>query len=147
VLPAKQWLAVYVDHGMMRAGETEAVIEFANKFGIPFKHIDRSNEFLAALNGSFAKRLFLLTLIVDLGIIDPEQKRKIIGRLFIEAFQEAAKEFEPTMLAQGTIYPDVVESARSSANQHLIKSHHNVGGLPDELSLGKLRVRVKIISF
>lgn len=110
----------------MRAGETEAVIEFAKNFGIPFKHIDRSKEFLFALDG----------------IIDPEEKRKMIGRLFIEAFTEAAKDFKPTMLAQGTIYPDVVESARSSANQHLIKSHHNVGGLPEELGLGKLSLRV-----
>lgn len=82
VLPAKQWLAVYVDHGMMRAGETDAVKEFAESFGIPFKHIDRSKEFLSALDG----------------VIDPEQKRKIIGRLFIEAFIEATKDFQPTML-------------------------------------------------
>lgn len=119
VLPPDQWLAVYVDHGMMRAGETEAVKMFAKSFGIPFKHIDCSDKFLSALQG----------------IIDPEHKRKIIGRLFIEAFTEAAHDFGPTILAQGTIYPDVVESARSSANQHLIKSHHNVGGLPADLGL------------
>jgi GMP synthase (glutamine-hydrolysing) len=115
-----QWLAVYVDHGMMRAGETETIKAYAASTGMPFLCIDRSAEFFEALQD----------------VIDPEEKRRIIGKLFIDAFAVAAAEFKPTFLAQGTIYPDVIESAKgATGSAHLIKSHHNVGGLPAKLGL------------
>ncbi|HEY3566171.1 MAG TPA: glutamine-hydrolyzing GMP synthase, partial [Casimicrobiaceae bacterium] len=117
-----QLVCVFVDHGLLRQNEAAQVMDtFAMHLGVRVIHVDASREFLAALAG------------VD----DPEAKRKIIGRLFVETFQrEAAKLRGVQWLAQGTIYPDVIESASAkNAKAHTIKSHHNVGGLPETLHL------------
>ena len=113
---------VFVDHGLLRLDEAAQVMDtFARNLGVSVIHVDASDEFLGALAG------------VD----DPEAKRKIIGRLFVEVFQrEAAKLPRAKWLAQGTIYPDVIESAGAKTKKaHTIKSHHNVGGLPETLHL------------
>jgi GMP synthase (glutamine-hydrolysing) len=113
---------VFVDHGLLRQNEAEQVMDtFARNLGVRVDHVDASQRFMAALAG------------VD----DPEQKRKIIGRLFVEVFQEEAAKFPRVKwLAQGTIYPDVIESAGAKTKKaHTIKSHHNVGGLPETLHL------------
>jgi GMP synthase (glutamine-hydrolysing) len=113
---------VFVDHGLLRENEATQVMEtFARNLGVKVDHVDASEEFLSALAG----------------VTDPEAKRKIIGRLFVEVFQrEAAKLPNAKWLAQGTIYPDVIESAGGKTKKaHTIKSHHNVGGLPDTLHL------------
>ncbi|MFO1396957.1 MAG: glutamine-hydrolyzing GMP synthase [Burkholderiales bacterium] len=113
---------VFVDHGLLRLNEAEQVMHtFAQNLGVHVIHVDASEEFLRELAG------------VD----DPEAKRKIIGRLFVEVFQrEAAKLTNVKWLAQGTIYPDVIESAGAKTKKaHTIKSHHNVGGLPETLHL------------
>jgi GMP synthase (glutamine-hydrolysing) len=113
---------VFVDHGLLRQNEAEQVLDtFATHLGVRVVHVDASEEFLAALSG----------------IDDPERKRKVIGRLFVDVFQrEAAKLTDVRWLAQGTIYPDVIESASAKGNKaHTIKSHHNVGGLPETLHL------------
>ncbi|MCH9762656.1 MAG: glutamine-hydrolyzing GMP synthase [Gammaproteobacteria bacterium] len=113
--------AVFVDTGLLRLGEAEAVEEtFSEKQGINFTKIDASSKFLTALAGKTC----------------PEEKRKIIGILFIDVFEEAARHIPNiSWLAQGTIYPDVIESAgiKGQSNAELIKSHHNVGGLPEHL--------------
>jgi GMP synthase (glutamine-hydrolysing) len=117
-----QLVCVFVDHGLLRQNEAAQVMDtFAMHLGVRVIHVDASREFLTALAG------------VD----DPEAKRKIIGRLFVETFQrEAAKLRSVQWLAQGTIYPDVIESASAKgAKAHTIKSHHNVGGLPETLHL------------
>ena len=117
-----QLTCVYVDTGLMRLGESEQVVSlFRNHYNIPLVHVDASKEFLGELAG----------------VSDPETKRKIIGRVFIEVFdREAAKVQGAEFLAQGTLYPDVIESvsARGGPSQ-VIKSHHNVGGLPDFMKL------------
>jgi GMP synthase (glutamine-hydrolysing) len=113
---------VFVDHGLLRLDEGRQVMEtFAEHLGVKVIHVDASAEFLGALAG------------VD----DPEQKRRIIGRLFVEVFQrESARIRDAKWLAQGTIYPDVIESAGAKTKKaHSIKSHHNVGGLPETLHL------------
>lgn len=113
---------VFVDHGLLRQNEAEQVMDtFGMHLGVRVVHVDASDEFLTALGG------------VD----DPEQKRKIIGRLFVDVFQrEASKIAGVSWLAQGTIYPDVIESASAKGDKaHTIKSHHNVGGLPETLHL------------
>jgi GMP synthase (glutamine-hydrolysing) len=113
---------VFVDHGLLRQNEAEQVLDtFERNLGVRVIHVDAASEFLAALAG------------VD----DPEAKRKIIGRLFVDVFQrEAAKLAGVKWLAQGTIYPDVIESAGAATKKaHTIKSHHNVGGLPETLHL------------
>jgi GMP synthase (glutamine-hydrolysing) len=113
---------VFVDHGLLRLNEAEQVMHtFAQNLGVKVIHVDASAEFLAALAG----------------VSDPETKRKIIGRLFVDVFQrEAAKLSNVKWLAQGTIYPDVIESAGAKTKKaHTIKSHHNVGGLPESLHL------------
>jgi GMP synthase (glutamine-hydrolysing) len=115
-------VCVFVDHGLLRQNEAEQVMDtFATHLGVRVIHVDASDEFLGALAG------------VD----DPEEKRKIVGRLFVDVFQrEAAKVTGVKWLAQGTIYPDVIESASAKGNKaHTIKSHHNVGGLPETLHL------------
>jgi GMP synthase (glutamine-hydrolysing) len=117
-----QLVCVFVDHGLLRQNEAAQVMDtFAMHLGVRVIHVDASREFLTALAG------------VD----DPEAKRKIIGRLFVETFQrEAAKLRSVQWLAQGTIYPDVIESASAKgAKAHTIKTHHNVGGLPETLHL------------
>ena len=113
---------VFVDHGLLRQNEAEEVMDtFASHLGVRVIHVDAGAEFFTALAG------------VD----DPEQKRKVIGRLFVDVFQrEAAKLEGVRWLAQGTIYPDIIESAGAKTKKaHTIKSHHNVGGLPETLHL------------
>lgn len=113
----KQLYCVHVNHGLMRKGESEAVIEvFQNQMDANLIYVDASERFLTKLSN------------VD----DPEQKRKIIGAEFIRVFEEEARKLEGIdFLAQGTIYPDIVESGTKTAK--MVKSHHNVGGLPEDL--------------
>lgn len=113
---------VFVDTGLLRLDEGDQVITtFAQHMGVQVIRVNAENRFLQALEG----------------ISDPEQKRKIIGRLFVEIFdEEAGKITDARWLAQGTIYPDVIESAGSKTGKaHVIKSHHNVGGLPENMNL------------
>jgi GMP synthase (glutamine-hydrolysing) len=117
-----QLTCVFVDHGLMRLGEGDQVMAtFAEHMGVRVIRVDAERRFLAALADE----------------ADPEKKRKIIGRMFVEVFdEEAAKLNDVKWLAQGTIYPDVIESAGSKTGKaHLIKSHHNVGGLPQHMKL------------
>ncbi|MEO6118415.1 MAG: glutamine-hydrolyzing GMP synthase [Methylotenera sp.] len=117
-----QLTCVFVDNGLLRLNEAEQVMStFAKNLGVKVIHVDASAKFLGDL----------------VGVSDPEAKRKIIGREFVEVFQqESAKLPQAKWLAQGTIYPDVIESAGAKTkNAHNIKSHHNVGGLPDTLKL------------
>jgi len=117
-----QLTCVFVDHGLLRLNEAQQVMDtFAGHFGVKVIHVDASEQFMGKLEG----------------VTDPEAKRKIIGREFVEVFQaEAAKLKNARWLAQGTIYPDVIESAASKTGKAVaIKSHHNVGGLPDTLNL------------
>jgi GMP synthase (glutamine-hydrolysing) len=118
----EQLTCVFVDHGLLRLGEGDQVMAtFAEHMGVRVIRVDAEHRFLAALAGE----------------ADPEKKRKIIGRMFVEVFdEEAAKLQDVKWLAQGTIYPDVIESAGSKAGKaHVIKSHHNVGGLPEHMKL------------
>jgi GMP synthase (glutamine-hydrolysing) len=117
-----QLTCVFVDHGLMRLGEGDQVMAtFAEHMGVRVIRVDAERRFLEALADE----------------ADPEKKRKIIGRMFVEVFdEEAAKLQEVKWLAQGTIYPDVIESAGSKTGKaHVIKSHHNVGGLPQHMKL------------
>ena len=117
-----QLTCVFVDNGLLRLNEAEQVMEtFAKNLGVKVIHVDASERFLGELKG----------------VSDPEQKRKIIGREFVHIFQEeSAKLPQAKWLAQGTIYPDVIESANAKTKKaHNIKSHHNVGGLPETLHL------------
>ena len=117
-----QLTCVFVDHGLLRHHEGDQVMQiFASNLGVKVIRVDAEERFLTALKG----------------VSDPEQKRKIIGRLFVEVFDEQAKQITGVdFLAQGTIYPDVIESAGAKTGKaHLIKSHHNVGGLPADMSL------------
>jgi GMP synthase (glutamine-hydrolysing) len=108
----RQLVCVHVNHGLMRKGESEQVVEvFRNQLGANLIYVDAVDRFLTRLEG----------------VSDPEQKRKIIGAEFIRVFEEEARKLQGIeFLAQGTIYPDIVES-------HGVKAHHNVGGLPDDL--------------
>lgn len=118
----KQLTCVFVDNGLLRLNEARQVMDtFSRNLGVKVIHVDASGEFLSHLQG----------------VVDPEQKRRIIGREFVEVFQrEAARIANARWLAQGTIYPDVIESAGGKTKKaHTIKSHHNVGGLPDTLHL------------
>ncbi|MEK7207608.1 MAG: glutamine-hydrolyzing GMP synthase, partial [Pseudomonadota bacterium] len=118
----KQLTCIFVDNGLLRLNEGDQVMEtFARHMGVKVIRVDAEDRFLSALKG----------------VADPEQKRKIIGRVFIEVFEaEAAKIKNARWLAQGTIYPDVIESAASKTQKaHVIKSHHNVGGLPEHMKL------------
>jgi GMP synthase (glutamine-hydrolysing) len=118
----EQLTCVFVDNGLLRLGEAEQVVAtFGRHMGLRLVHLDASERFLGALAG----------------VSDPEAKRKIIGRLFVEVFQEeAGKLAQARWLAQGTIYPDVIESAGAKSKKATtIKSHHNVGGLPETLHL------------
>jgi GMP synthase (glutamine-hydrolysing) len=117
-----QLTCVFVDHGLLRLDEGDHVMEvFARNLGVRVIRVNAAARYFAALRG----------------VADPEAKRKIIGRLFIEVFdEEAAKLREVEFLAQGTIYPDVIESAGAGTGKaHVIKSHHNVGGLPKDMKL------------
>ncbi|HJQ61681.1 MAG TPA: glutamine-hydrolyzing GMP synthase, partial [Burkholderiales bacterium] len=118
----RQLTCVFVDNGLLRLNEPEQVMEtFARNLGVKVIHVDAREQFLGHLKG----------------ITDPEEKRRIIGREFVEVFQrEAARLPGVKWLAQGTIYPDVIESAGAKTKKaHTIKSHHNVGGLPETLHL------------
>ena len=119
----KRLQAVFIDTGLLRAGEAEQVQQtFGKQFTIDLHVIDASERFFDALKG----------------VVDPEEKRKIIGRLFIQEFEQAALQHaDCTWLAQGTIYPDVIESSdpKLSQKSKVIKSHHNVGGLPENMTL------------
>ncbi|MBA3069704.1 MAG: glutamine-hydrolyzing GMP synthase [Hyphomonas sp.] len=118
----EQLTCVYVDHGLMRAGESEQVVSlFREHYNIPLVHVDASELFLGKLAG----------------VSDPESKRKIIGGLFIDVFDEEAKKIGGAdFLAQGTLYPDVIESVSVSGGPSMtIKSHHNVGGLPARMKM------------
>jgi GMP synthase (glutamine-hydrolysing) len=117
-----QLICVFVDNGLLRLHEGDQVMRvFAEHLGVNVIRVDAEKRFLTALHG----------------VADPEDKRKIIGRVFIDVFEEQAKHLENIRwLAQGTIYPDVIESAGAKTGKaHVIKSHHNVGGLPDRMSL------------
>ena len=112
---------IFVDNGLLRKDEAESVVHtYRDHFGLKLIHVDAADEFLDALHG----------------VSDPEQKRKIIGRVFIDVFQrEADKLNDVGYLVQGTLYPDVIESLSFKGPSAVIKSHHNVGGLPDTLHL------------
>ena len=117
-----QLTCVFVDNGLLRLNEAEQVMKtFARSLGVKVVHVDASAAFLGKLAG----------------VTDPEQKRRIIGAEFVEVFQAEAKKLpQAKWLAQGTIYPDVIESAGAKTKKaHTIKSHHNVGGLPETLHL------------
>ncbi|HVB95094.1 MAG TPA: glutamine-hydrolyzing GMP synthase [Nitrososphaerales archaeon] len=112
---------VFIDTGLLREGEGAEVSKFLkDDLGVPLESIDASKRFLHALKG----------------VSDPERKRKVIGKVFAEEFEEYAREKGPfRYLAQGTLYPDVIESGQTSAPASVIKTHHNVGGLPKDLKL------------
>ncbi len=116
-----QLTCIFVDHGLLRqneAAEVEAM--FAGRNDVVFNKVDASNAFLSELSG----------------VTDPEQKRKIIGRVFVEVFEKEAKAVGGDFLAQGTLYPDVIESISATGGPSVtIKSHHNVGGLPERMGL------------
>jgi GMP synthase (glutamine-hydrolysing) len=112
---------IFVDNGLLRAGEREQVEAlFVGRFKVPLKTVDARERFLGKLKG----------------VTDPEAKRKAIGYEFIAIFEEAAREFtDAKFLAQGTLYPDVIESVSTRGPSATIKSHHNVGGLPEKMNL------------
>ena len=118
-----QLTCIFIDNGLLRYQEGDHVMEqFAEHMGVRVIRVDAEDRFLARLAG----------------LVDPEDKRKAIGNLFVEIFEEEADKLSNARwLAQGTIYPDVIESAGASTGKaHLIKSHHNVGGLPEDMKLG-----------
>jgi GMP synthase (glutamine-hydrolysing) len=123
LIDSKNKTSVFVDNGLLRLNERESVeYTFKNAFpDIQLRVVDAQETFLNALKG----------------VVDPEVKRKTIGRVFIEVFESAIQgEDQVTFLAQGTLYPDVIESVAIGDNPaSLIKSHHNVGGLPEHMSL------------
>jgi GMP synthase (glutamine-hydrolysing) len=114
-------VCIFVDNGLLRAGEAEEVVKMVkDHLGLRLVHINASERFLEGLKG----------------VIDPEKKRKIIGGLFIDVFEEEAKKLgEVKFLVQGTLYPDVIESISFKGPSAVIKSHHNVGGLPERMKL------------
>ena len=115
----KQLICVHVNHGLMRKNESENVIEvFKNGLDANLVYVDATDRFLNLLAG----------------VSDPERKRKIIGKEFIEVFADEARKLEGVeFLAQGTIYPDILESIKQAEGKKAVKSHHNVGGLPEDL--------------
>ena len=109
---------IFVDTGMLRLGEADEVLDMVRDHGLEIRKVDARDRFLGQLKG----------------VVEPEKKRKIIGRVFIEVFQDAAQEVGGAeFLAQGTLYPDVIESVSFKGPSATIKSHHNVGGLPEKL--------------
>lgn len=115
----KQLVCVHVNHGLMRKNESENVVEvFQNQLDANLVYVDATDRFLNLLAG----------------VSDPEQKRKIIGKEFINVFADEARKLEGIeFLAQGTIYPDILESIKQAEGKKAVKSHHNVGGLPEDL--------------
>ena len=113
-------ICIFVNNGLLRKGEFESVLSQYENMGLNIIGVDRSKKFLDNLRG----------------VIDPEEKRKVIGNTFIDVFDEEAKKIKNAKwLAQGTIYPDVIESKSVKGPSATIKSHHNVGGLPDFMKL------------
>lgn len=110
-------LAVYVDSGLMRKGETEEVRQMLEDMGINYKILDSADEFFGVLKG----------------VVDPEEKRKAVGEKFIRIFEREAREFGAEFLVQGTIAPDWIESG--DGKHKTVKSHHNVGGLPEDMEM------------
>ncbi len=115
----KQLVCVHVNHGLMRKGESEAVVDiFGKTLDANLIYIDATDRFLNLLEN----------------VSDPERKRKIIGKEFIEVFADEARKLDGVeFLAQGTIYPDILESIKAAEGKKAVKSHHNVGGLPEDL--------------
>ena len=115
----RQLVCVHVNHGLMRKGESEDVIKiFGEEMDVELIYVDATDRFLDLLAG----------------VSDPESKRKIIGKEFIEVFADEARKLDDvTFLAQGTIYPDILESIKAAEGKKAVKSHHNVGGLPEDL--------------
>ena len=115
----KNLVCVHVNHGLMRKNESESVVEvFQNQLDANLIYVDATDRFLDLLAG----------------VSDPERKRKIIGKEFIEVFVDEARKLEGIeFLAQGTIYPDILESVKQAEGKKAVKSHHNVGGLPEDL--------------
>ena len=115
----KQLVCVHVNHGLMRKGESEGVIQmFQDGLDANLIYVDATDHFLGLLAG----------------VSDPERKRKIIGKEFITVFADEARKLDDvTFLAQGTIYPDILESIKAAEGKKAVKSHHNVGGLPEDL--------------
>ena len=115
----KQLVCVHVNHGLMRKNESESVIKmFRDELDANLIYVDATDHFLGLLAG----------------VADPESKRKIIGKEFITVFADEARKLEDiTFLAQGTIYPDILESFKAAEGKKAVKSHHNVGGLPEDL--------------
>ena len=116
----KQLISVHVNHGLMRKGESEAVVEvFQNQLNANLIYVDATDRFLNLLSD----------------VADPERKRKIIGAEFINVFADEARKLSGVeFLAQGTIYPDILESVKAAEGKKAVKSHHNVGGLPEDLN-------------
>jgi GMP synthase (glutamine-hydrolysing) len=112
-------IAIFIDNGLMREGEGEEVLKNFKEIGVNIHYVNASEVFLERLKG----------------IVDPEEKRRIIGRTFIEIFEREAKKFgDVKFLAQGTLYPDVIESTSYKGPSSKIKTHHNVGGLPERMN-------------
>jgi GMP synthase (glutamine-hydrolysing) len=127
-----QLTCILVDHGLMRKDEAKDVVAmFRQHYNLPLILVDASDKFVSALEGE----------------ADPEKKRKTIGRLFIEVFEEEAKKLGGAdFLAQGTLYPDVIESVSFSGGPSVtIKSHHNVGGLPDRMNMQAGRAAARAV--
>ena len=126
----KQLVCVHVNHGLMRKNESENVVEiFRNQLDANLIYVDATDRFLNLLAG----------------VCDPEKKRKIIGAEFINVFADEARKLEGVeFLAQGTIYPDILESVKQAEGKKAVKSHHNVGGLPEDLNF-KLVEPVKLL--
>ena len=127
----KQLVSVHVNHGLMRKGESEQVIEIFEKgLDANLVYVDATDRFLDLLAG----------------VSDPEKKRKIIGAEFINVFAEEASKLEGvSFLAQGTIYPDILESIKQAEGKKAVKSHHNVGGLPEDLKFDGLVEPVRLL--
>ena len=127
----KQLVCVHVNHGLMRKGESEEVIEvFRNQLDANLVYVDATDRFLDLLAG----------------VSDPESKRKIIGAEFINVFADEARKLDGVAyLAQGTIYPDILESVKQAEGKKAVKSHHNVGGLPEDLKFDGLVEPVRLL--
>ena len=127
----KQLVCVHVNHGLMRKNESENVVElFRNQLDANLIYVDATDRFLDLLAG----------------VADPEKKRKIIGAEFINVFADEARKLDGVaFLAQGTIYPDILESIKQAEGKKAVKSHHNVGGLPEDLKFDGLVEPVKLL--
>ena len=127
----KQLVCVHVNHGLMRKNESENVVEiFKNQLDANLIYVDATDRFLNLLAG----------------VADPEKKRKIIGAEFINVFADEARKLDGvSCLAQGTIYPDILESIKQAEGKKAVKSHHNVGGLPEDLKFDGLVEPVKLL--